>query len=135
MLDADGHRGMSYIERAPKWRVLIVEDEFIVGLHLESILERLGHEVVGVVADETEALHLVSTERPDLILTDIHLARGGDGLKVAKTAAEAYGARTVVITGHRDGETFLKAEEAGAQAFLRKPFGLSEVENVFSRLA
>jgi len=118
----------------PKWRVLIVEDEFIVGLHLESILERLGHEVVGVVADEAEALHIVATEAPDLILTDIHLAGGGDGLKVARHAQESYGARTVVITGHRDGETFLKAEEAGAQAFLRKPFGLTEVENVFSRL-
>ena len=119
----------------PRWRILIVEDEFIVGLHLESILERLGHEIVGVVADEGEALHIVATEQPDLILTDIHLAHGGDGLKVARQAQESYGARTVVITGHRDGETFLKAEEAGAQAFLRKPFGLSEVESVFSRLA
>lgn len=118
----------------PKWRVLIVEDEFIVGLHLESILERLGHEVVGVVADEAEALHLVESERPDLIVTDIHLAGGGDGLKVARAAQESYGARTVVITGHRDGSTFLRAEEAGAQAFLRKPFGLTEVETVFSRL-
>lgn len=118
----------------PKFRVLIVEDEFIVGLHLESILERLGHEVVGVVADETEALHLVATERPDLIVTDIHLARGGDGLKVAREAQEKYGARSVVITGHRDGQTFLKAEEAGARAFLRKPFGLTEVENVFSHI-
>jgi CheY-like chemotaxis protein len=125
---------MNQANGAPKWRVLIVEDEFIVGLHLESILERLGHQVVGVVADETEALHLVATERPDLILTDIHLARGGDGLKVARTAQENYGAKTVVITGHRDGETFLKAEESGALAFLRKPFGLSEVETVFSRL-
>lgn len=119
----------------PKWRVLIVEDEFIVGLHLESILERLGHEVVGVVAEESEALHLIATEQPDLIVTDIHLARGGDGLKVAREAQEKYGARTVVITGHRDGQTFLKAEEAGARAFLRKPFGLSEVENVFSHIA
>ncbi|BCJ92096.1 hypothetical protein IZ6_28310 [Terrihabitans soli] len=118
----------------PKWRVLIVEDEFIVGLHLESILERLGHEVVGVVAEEAEALHLVATEQPDLIVTDIHLARGGDGLKVAREAQEKYGARTVVITGHRDGQTFLKAEEAGARAFLRKPFGLTEVENVFSHI-
>jgi CheY-like chemotaxis protein len=119
----------------PKWRVLIVEDEFIVGLHLESILERLGHEVVGVVAEEAEALHIISTEQPDLIVTDIHLARGGDGLKVAREAQEKYGARTVVITGHRDGQTFLKAEEAGARAFLRKPFGLSEVENVFSHIS
>jgi two-component system, response regulator PdtaR len=119
----------------PKWRVLIVEDEFIVGLHLESILERLGHEVVGVVAEEAEALHLVATERPDLIVTDIHLARGGDGLKVAREAQDRYGARTVVITGHRDGQTFLKAEEAGARAFLRKPFGLMEVENVFSHIS
>lgn len=118
----------------PKWRVLIVEDEFIVGLHLESIVERLGHEVVGVVAEETEALHLVATEQPDLILTDIHLVRGGDGLKVAREAGK-YGARTIVITGHRDGQTFLKAEEAGARAFLRKPFGLTEVENVFSHIA
>ena len=121
-------------DRKPKWRILIVEDEFIVGLHLESIFERLGHEVVGVVADEAEALHLVATEQPDLIVTDVHLARGGDGLKVAREAQQLYGARTVVITGHRDGGTFLKAEEAGAQAFLRKPFGLTEVENVFSHL-
>jgi two-component system, response regulator PdtaR len=119
----------------PKFRVLIVEDEFIVGLHLESILERLGHEVVGVVAEEAEALHIIATEQPDLILTDIHLARGGDGLKVAREAQEKYGARTVVITGHRDGQTFLKAEEAGARAFLRKPFGLTEVENVFTHIA
>src|SRR5687768_17851203 len=119
----------------PKWRVLIVEDEFIVGLHLESILERLGHEVVGVVAEEAEALHIVATEQPDLIVTDIHLARGGDGLRVAREAQEKYGARTVVITGHRDGSTLLKAEEAGARAFLRKPFGLSEVENDFSHIS
>jgi two-component system, response regulator PdtaR len=119
----------------PKWRVLIVEDEFIVGLHLESILERLGHEVVGVVAEEAEALHLIATERPDLIVTDVHLAHGGDGLKVAREAQETYGARTIVITGHRDGSAFVKAEEAGARAFLRKPFGLSEVENVFSHIS
>src|SRR5687768_16822794 len=110
--------GSSVDHTTPKWRILIVEDEFIVGLHLESILERLGHEIVGVVADEGEALHLVATERPDLIVTDIHLARGGDGLRVAREAFEKYGARTVVITGHRDGATYLRAEEAGAQAFL-----------------
>lgn len=119
----------------PKWRILIVEDEFIVGLHLESILERLGHDIIGVVADEAEALYLVSSEQPDLIITDVHLAGGGNGLRVAQEAREKYGAQTVVITGHRDGGTFLKAEEAGATAFLRKPFGLTEVENVFSRLS
>ena len=123
-----------YHNDKPKWRILIVEDEFIVGLHLESIFERLGHDVVGVVGDEAEALHIVATEPIDIIVTDVHLARGGDGLKVARIAREKYGARTVVITGHRDGETFLKAEECGALAFLRKPFGLNEVENVFSRL-
>ncbi|MFC5067679.1 response regulator [Flaviflagellibacter deserti] len=119
----------------PKMRILIVEDEFIVGLHLESILERLGHDIIGVVADEAEALYLVFSEQPDLIITDIHLAGGGNGLRVAQEAREKYGAQTVVITGHRDGGTFLKAEEAGAMAFLRKPFGLTEVENVFSRLS
>ena len=118
----------------PKWRILIAEDEFIVGLHLESIFERLGHEVVGVVGEESEALHIIATEPIDMIVTDIHLARGGDGLKVARVAREKYGARTVVITGHRDEATFFKAGENGAQAFLRKPFGLTEIENVFSRL-
>src|SRR5688572_29881558 len=72
----------------PKWRILIVEDEFIVGLHLESILERLGHDIIGVVADEAEALYLVSSEQPDLIITDIHLAGGGNGLRVAQEARE-----------------------------------------------
>ena len=121
-------------EDHPRWRVLIVEDEFIVGLHLESILERLGHEIIGVVANEDEALYLLEHEHPDLIMTDIHLAGGGDGLRVAREALDHYGARTVVITGHRDGETFLRAEETGAHAFLRKPFGLNQVMTVFSRL-
>ena len=70
-------------------------------------------------------MHLVATEQPDMIVTDIHLAGGGDGLRVAREAHERYGARTVVITGHRDGDSFLRAEESGAEAFLRKPFGLS----------
>jgi CheY-like chemotaxis protein len=121
-------------ENQPRWRILIVEDEFIVGLHLESILERLGHEIIGVVGGEDEALYMLQHERPDLIMTDIHLADGGDGLRVARAALDHYGARTVVITGHRDGETFLRVEESGVHAFLRKPFGLTQVMNVFAHL-
>lgn len=121
-------------EFSRKLRVLIVEDEFMVGLHLESILERLGHDVVGVVADETEAMYILAHERPDLIMTDIHLQDGGDGLRVAREAQEMFGAKAIVITGHRDGETFLRAEETGACAFLRKPFGIAQVQSVFSRL-
>ena len=125
---------MSTNEGTTKFRIVIVEDEFLVGLDLENILRQLGHEVVDLVATEPEAMAVIEAERPDLVITDISLGRGGDGLSVSRQARERFGTRAIVITGSTDGVTYLRAEDTEPLAFIRKPFGLAQIRNVFQQL-
>src|SRR5450631_752875 len=60
--------------------VMIIEDEPIIAMDLESILEGLGHTVVGVARTEKEALHMAAVMHPKLVLADIQLADGSSGL-------------------------------------------------------
>jgi DNA-binding response OmpR family regulator len=115
-------------------RVLVVEDEELVGLYLELSLRELGHVVVGRVADEGDALLGLARHRPDVVMTDIDLGSGGDGLVIARLARELFDVPAVVVTGMDDGETYLRAEETGAAAFLRKPFGFSQLTAVFDQV-
>src|SRR5829696_4519031 len=64
-------------------RVLIVEDETLVGLGLKSLLERLGHEVVGQASTSAEAIALFRDKSPDIVLMDIRLD-GTDGIELAR---------------------------------------------------
>src|SRR5688572_20530893 len=64
-------------------RVLIVEDETLVGLGLKSLLERLGHEVVGQASTAAEAIALFRDKNPDIVLMDIRLD-GTDGIELAR---------------------------------------------------
>ena len=72
-------------------RILIVEDEMVVQLHLTRIVEELGHEVVGTAADRDEAVELAAAERPELVLMDIHLASGSDGVETATQLVDKHG--------------------------------------------
>jgi CheY-like chemotaxis protein len=115
-------------------RVLIVEDDAAVALYLEQSLEELGYDVIDVVTTEPEAMLRLTRDRPDLVVTDIRLRHGGDGLKVAKAAHDLFGTPAVVITGASDGETYLRAEASGAVAYLRKPFGMSQLRTILTTL-
>ena len=60
--------------------VLIIEDETFIAMELESLVESLGHRVLGVARTHSEALALAKTKKPGLILADIQLADGSSGL-------------------------------------------------------
>ncbi|MDP3428025.1 MAG: response regulator, partial [Humidesulfovibrio sp.] len=67
-----------------KGKILVVEDEAIVALGIQSNLKRLGYEVVGRASTGSEALALAQTSRPDLVLMDVKLGDGGlDGIDTA----------------------------------------------------
>jgi CheY-like chemotaxis protein len=63
--------------------VLIVEDEPIIGFEVETMIKSLGHSVVGMASNETEAVRLGLKMQPDLILMDVRLGRGPDGIEAA----------------------------------------------------
>ncbi len=85
-------------------RILIVEDEALVALEVESILSLAGHEPVAVADDLETALAAVEEMTPDFALVDIQLARGASGLDVA-AALKEKGIPTLFATGNCPKET------------------------------
>lgn len=65
-------------------RVLVIEDEAIIALHLRSIVEDLGHTLVGIARTRTEATAMAARTRPELVLADISLADGSSGIDTVK---------------------------------------------------
>src|SRR5215471_12783696 len=72
------------MDPAKSARILVVEDEAVVALDVEDRLRRLGHEVVGTADSCATALALAEEVRPDLVLMDIALRDGADGIATAE---------------------------------------------------
>ncbi len=100
-------------------RILIVEDEILIALELESLLQDLGHEVVGIAASSNEALALGQDLTPDLAFVDIHLADGPTGVDVARHLAAEHQVTVLFMTANakRIPEDF-----AGAWGVIAKPY-------------
>jgi two-component system, response regulator PdtaR len=102
-------------------KVLIVEDDTLVGLGLKAHLERLGHVVVGQAASTDEAMRLYREQRPDLVLVDIRL-NGDDGIDLAGQLMEERRAPIIMISAYSDPELINRASSAGIFGYLVKPF-------------
>jgi predicted glycosyltransferase/DNA-binding NarL/FixJ family response regulator len=114
------------MKQAPQ-KVLIVEDEMIVQLHLETIVNSLGHEVTGTAANSDEAYDSAEHSRPDLVLMDIHLADGCDGVETARTLRERYDCAVVFITAYADSATVERTSEVVPAGYVMKPFTGDEI--------
>ena len=103
-------------------RVLIVEDEAITALDLATELTGMGYDVCGVVEGADEAVAAAIRERPALILMDIRLAHGGDGIATALDIQRQHDAAIVFLTAHSDEATIARALKASPFGYLIKPF-------------
>lgn len=112
--------------------VAIAEDEVLIADLLQQIVETSGHAVVGCARTGDELVTVVERERPDLVLVDIKLARGSDGLAAAQTVQRRFGVPAIAITAHLTAE---EAEKAGLLGFLSKPFTLRRVEQTLASAA
>jgi response regulator NasT len=101
-------------------RILIVEDETLVGMGLHDQLTALGHEVVGQAATAAEALALFRDRRPDVVLMDIKL-NGVDGIELAVECLSIRRVPMIVISAYSDAELVRRAGEAGVFGYLVKP--------------
>ena len=100
-------------------RILIVEDEFLIALELESLLQDCGHDVVGIAASSVEAIALAKEFSPDLSFVDVHLADGLTGIDTARTLSEQHQVTVLFMTANakRIPEDF-----AGARGVIAKPY-------------
>jgi response regulator NasT len=102
-------------------RVVIAEDEAIIRLDLKESLEEEGYEVVGEAGRGDQAIELVRELRPDLVILDIKMP-GVDGLTAAKTIADERLCAVLMLTAFSQREIIEEARDAGALAYLVKPF-------------
>lgn len=107
-------------------RVLIAEDEALIRLDLAEMLREEGYEVVGEAGDGQEAVELAESLRPDLVIMDVKMPRR-DGIDAAAEIAAKRIAPVVVLTAFSQRELVEKARDAGAMAYLVKPFSISDL--------
>jgi DNA-binding LytR/AlgR family response regulator len=111
------------------YRILIVEDNFLTASSLKAGLESAAFVVCGVASNYKDAVKLIRSEKPDLLLVDIELGPGNaDGIAVAKEMKRLRAAPIVFLTGMVDPKVFEEAREASPVAFLHKPFRSEEVK-------
>ena len=103
-------------------RILIIEDEAIVAEMMAFSLEDAGYEVVGICDSETQAIERSAIERPDLLLVDINLGPGGDGVRAVEAIAVRGSVPVLFVTAQTDAATTARARATAPAAFLLKPF-------------
>jgi AmiR/NasT family two-component response regulator len=117
-------------------RVLIAEDEALIRLDLAEMLREEGYQVVGEAGDGQEAVELAESLKPDLVIMDVKMPRR-DGIDAAGEIAAKRIAPVVVLTAFSQRDLVEKARDAGAMAYLVKPFSISDlvpaIELAYSR--
>ena len=123
---------------APPRRVVIAEDEALIRLDLAEMLRDEGYQVVGEAGDGQEAVDLAEALRPDLVIMDVKMPRR-DGIDAAAEIAAKRIAPIVILTAFSQRDLVEKARDAGAMAYLVKPFSISDlipaIEGALSRFA
>lgn len=105
-----------------KVKILIVEDEAIVAEDLKQTLIGMGYDVPAVISSGELVLDAAEEDQPDLILMDISLGRGDDGIKVAERLRARFDIPVIYLSFHIDDITFQRSLLTGPFAFLLKPF-------------
>jgi AmiR/NasT family two-component response regulator len=102
-------------------RVLIAEDEALIRMDLREMLIEEGHEVVGEARDGAEAIELARALRPDIVFMDVKMS-GTDGITAAAVVSQESIAPVVMVTAFSQTAYVESATQAGAMAYLVKPF-------------
>ena len=122
----------------PALRVVIAEDEALIRMDLAEMLVDEGYDVVGQAGDGQQAVELAEGLRPDLVILDVKMPVL-DGISAASRIAAQRIAPVVILTAFSQRELVERARDAGAMAYLVKPFSSTEllpaIEMALSRYA
>jgi response regulator NasT len=110
----------------PALRVVIAEDEALIRLDLREMLTDAGYDVVGEAGDGARAVELVEALNPDLVLLDVRMPVM-DGITAAESIASRRLAPVVIVTAYSQREQVERARDAGAMAYVVKPFGSADL--------
>jgi CheY-like chemotaxis protein len=109
-------------------RVLLVEDEILTAMDIEYLVQQLGYEVCGIAASAPEAIQAAYDLRPDLVLMDIRLAHGTDGIQAAGEIRKRFGIGSLYLSAHTDAATLHRAQATQPLGFIAKPYTEAQLE-------
>jgi DNA-binding NarL/FixJ family response regulator len=102
--------------------ILLVEDDFLVGMEMEAGLADAGYIVAGVASTAEEAAALAAERRPVLVVMDIRLASERDGVDAALEIYRTLGIRSLFASAHGDAQVKARAEAARPLGWVAKPY-------------
>lgn len=111
----------------PQAKIMVVEDEIVVAMEIQTRLIALGYRVTGIVADGEEAVDLAEKTSPDLVLMDVKLAGGIDGIDAARHIRERHNIPVIYVTAHADDDTLQRAKLTYPLGYIVKPFSDSDL--------
>lgn len=103
-------------------RILVVEDDWLVSLEIESALGDAGFEIVGIATTAAQALSMAELHQPQLILMDIRLRGSTDGVDAAIEIYRRLGIRSVFVSANLDPKMKERAQAADPMGWVPKPF-------------
>jgi DNA-binding LytR/AlgR family response regulator len=112
-----------------KVKVLVVEDEFIVAEDIRINLEKAGYEVTDVARNGDDGVKAFKKNSPDVVLLDIRLGEGMDGIATAGIIRNISDVPLIYITAHSDKATFDKAKPTQPHAYIVKPFNFHNLHS------
>ena len=114
-------------------RVLVVEDEPLIAMDHRAVIEELGGEVVAMVETGESALVAAEIFRPDVVVMDVHLRGGTDGIEAARAIRERVGTRVVFVTGDGDPRTCARMSAFAGEKPVLKPVSVGALYDAIVR--
>jgi DNA-binding NarL/FixJ family response regulator len=117
----------------PSRRALIVDDEFLIAIDLESSMRELGFDVCTVASNENDAIELAKSNPPDVVVMDVYLGGIRAGIETGRWLHQVVGTPVVFVTAHSEDETIERIHEAVPGApVLSKPVYRETLANAVS---
>ncbi len=114
-------------------KILVVEDEAIIAMDIQSILRKMGYVDSEIVFSGEESIEKVAAQRPHLVLMDIKLKGNLDGIQAAKYIFYEYQVPVVYITAFGDENTIKRANGTARFGYITKPFEEAELKSTIQK--
>jgi DNA-binding NarL/FixJ family response regulator len=116
-----------------KIKILLVEDEVITASSLKMGLEDLGYEVCPLATRGQRALDIALKEKPDVVLMDVNLPGGLNGLETAKQLQERLETKVLFLTGYHDDDVISKINALNPIGYFVKPVSAARIKDLLDK--
>ncbi|WP_406655953.1 response regulator [Methanolobus sp. ZRKC2] len=110
-------------------KILVVEDESIIGLNIKKKLKSFGYTVPAIVATGEEAIKMAEITFPDLILMDVRLKGNMNGVETAEEIRKKFDIPIIYLTAYSDDEVLEKAKKTKPYGYIVKPFKANDLRS------